>query len=437
MGFGWRKRKTALNRQRKGDIDAELVIPNHFRCPISLDLMKDPVTLSSGITYDRESIEKWLESGNFTCPVTNQVLRSYDQIPNHTLRSMIQEWCVENRKFGAERIPTPRVPVTGIEVSEILFGVEESVKRLDRCGCLDLVKKIRTLGSESERNRRCIVQNGTGGVLAAAFDEFARDSCERNEIALKEILCCLTWMLPFDAETQVYLGSKDSLGCLVWFLRNEDSTSVKQNSIVALKELASCDQKHVEALAGIEGVVEILFKFIQRPISTTIKKSSLMLSFQLVSFNEKIRKLFSQMGLVPILLESMIDTERSICEPALGVLDRLCDCDEGREEAYKNALTIPVLVKKILGVSDLASEYSISIIWKLIKYEQRNNGDGSIVLVEALQVGAFQKVLLLLQLGCGDETKQKVAEVLKSMNPYRTTSECIETSDFKNLKRSF
>ncbi|KAF5734048.1 hypothetical protein HS088_TW16G00490 [Tripterygium wilfordii] len=437
MVFGWRKRKNFLNRQRKGDVDAELVIPSHFRCPISLDLMKDPVTLSSGITYDRESIEKWLESGNFTCPVTNQVLRSFDQIPNHTLRKMIQEWCVENRKFGAERIPTPRVPVTGIEVSEIMFGVKDSAKRLDPCGCLDLVKKIRTWGSESERNRRCIVQNGTGGALAAAFDEFAKDSYERNEIVLEEILSCLNWMLPFDAETQNYLGSKDSLGCLVWFLRNGGSTSVKHNSIVALKELVEI-QRHVEALAGIEGLAEILFKFIQHPISTKITKSSLMLSFQLVSFNDKIRKLFVQMGLVSLLLESMIDTERSICERALGVLDRLCDCNEGREEAYRNALTIPVLVKKILRVSNLASEYSISTIGKLIKHEQKkNNGDGSMILVEALQVGAFQKVLLLLQLGCGDETKEKATEVLKSMNPYRTTLECIETADFKNLKRSF
>ncbi|KAF5730283.1 hypothetical protein HS088_TW20G00656 [Tripterygium wilfordii] len=375
MCFGWRKRKTALNRQRKGDVDAELVI---------------------------------------------------------------QEWCVENRKFGADRIPTPRVPVTGIEVSEIIFGVKESAKRLDRCGCSDLVKKVKTWGSESERNRMCIVQNGTGSALAAAFDEFARDSYERNEVVLEEILCCLNWMKPFDAETQIYLGSKESLGCLVWFLRNGDSTSVKQNSIVALKELVSCDQKHVEALTGIEGTVEIMFKFIQHPISTTITKSSLVLSFHLVSFSEKIRNLFCQMGLVSILLKSMIDTERSVCERALGVLDRLCDCDAGREEAYKNALTIPVLVKKILRVTDLASGYSISITWKLIKHEQKkNNGDGSMILVEALQVGAFQKVLLLLQLGCGDETKEKATEVLKSLNPYKTTLECIEIADFKNLKRSF
>ncbi|KAJ4967126.1 hypothetical protein NE237_018975 [Protea cynaroides] len=32
----------------------EVDVPSYFLCPISLQIMKDPVTVSSGITYDRE-----------------------------------------------------------------------------------------------------------------------------------------------------------------------------------------------------------------------------------------------------------------------------------------------------------------------------------------------------------------------------------------------
>ena len=35
----------------------------HFRCPISLELMKDPGMALTGITYDRESVERWLVRG--------------------------------------------------------------------------------------------------------------------------------------------------------------------------------------------------------------------------------------------------------------------------------------------------------------------------------------------------------------------------------------
>ncbi|XVF09413.1 hypothetical protein REPUB_Repub07fG0090700 [Reevesia pubescens] len=428
--FSWIRKKTTGRHGDKNKQHKELEIPTHFLCPISLDLMKDPVTLSSGITYDRESIDAWLQDGNFTCPVTNQVLRSFDQIPNHSLRKMIQDWCAENVNYGVERIPTPRIPVTSAEVSEILFSIMDSVRLLDQCGCLDSVQKIKKWGIESERNKRCIIANETAGVLAAAFDAFASDSFEKNVNVLEEILCVMNWMFPLAKEAQLYLGSQASLRCMVWFLECKD-LSVKQNSFIALKELLSCDQQHGEALAAMDGVNEMLVKFIKDPICPSITKSSLMVIFYMVSSSSSsIKSEFVEMGLVSLLLETIVESERSLCERALGVVDKLCDSKQGREVAYNDALTMPVLVKKILRVSELATEYSVSTIWKLSKYEER-------VMIEALQVGAFQKLLLLMQVGCGDETKEKATELLKLLNPYRAGLECIDSVDFKNLKRSF
>ncbi|KAL6281730.1 hypothetical protein ACE6H2_018611 [Prunus campanulata] len=449
MVLGWRRRRTdhGATKKQPQDLDMEALIPNHFLCPISLDLMKDPVTLSSGITYDRQSIDTWLEAGNFTCPVTNQVLRNFDQIPNHSLRRMIQDWCTQNKHYGIERVPTPRIPVLPIEVSEILFSIGASARRLDQHGCLDCVHKIKKWGAESERNKRCILENGTASVLAAAFDSFATDCIKRNATVCEEILSALSWMLlAFDEEAHKYLGSQASLHGMVWFLKTSDDLSVKQNAILALKELLACHDrnKHVDALAEIGGVNEVLFDFIREKISPTITKASLRVVFYLISSSsssssskssEKIKSAFLEMGLVSILLEILVDSEGGICERALGVLDSLCDFQEGREKAYANALTIPVLVKKILRVSEMATEYSISAIWKLCKCASRQEER---VLVEALQVGTFQKLLLVLQVRCGDEnTKEKTTELLKLLNPYRAGLECIESVDFKNIRRSF
>lgn len=73
-------------------------IPHHFICPISLQIMKDPVTVSTGITYDRDSIQRWQSHGqNNTCPVTNQLLpTTSDFTPNHNLRRLIQAWCASD-----------------------------------------------------------------------------------------------------------------------------------------------------------------------------------------------------------------------------------------------------------------------------------------------------------------------------------------------------
>lgn len=416
----------------------ELSIPNHFRCPISLDLMKDPVTLSTGITYDRESIETWLESGNKTCPITNQVLINLEPIPNHTIRRMIQEWCVENRSFGVERIPTPRIPVSSVLVSDILSKIMNARVREDRDGCEELVKKIKELAKDSERNRRCIVSNGAGNIIAATFESFSNGSFDENRSVLEGILSALTCIFPLDSEAKSYLGSPPSLRCMIWFLESK-SLSGRRNAVLAIKELLSSDQNIIQGLSEIDGAMEELFKLVKEPICPITTKSSLLIIFHLFSSSslpgkERIMAKFAEMGLVSLLLEILVDSERSICEKALGVLDGICGCDEGREKAYSHALTIPIVVKKMLRVSDLATELSVSILWKLGKNEKREEG---LVHVEALQVGAFQKLLLLLQVGCSERTKEKATDLLKMLNLHRDRLECIDTLDFKNLKRPF
>ncbi|KAI4365765.1 hypothetical protein MLD38_021723 [Melastoma candidum] len=91
--------------------------PEEFRCPISKEVMRDPVIVSTGQTYDRFSIQKWLKAGNRTCPLTRQVLSNMVLTPNFLVREMIAKWCRtrgielsdrvhcidENSEFAAER----------------------------------------------------------------------------------------------------------------------------------------------------------------------------------------------------------------------------------------------------------------------------------------------------------------------------------------------
>ncbi|RCV06434.1 hypothetical protein SETIT_1G161800v2 [Setaria italica] len=79
----------------KGGAEAA-VVPEQFLCPISSEIMRDPVVLASGQTYDRRFIQEWLGAGNRTCPQTQQVLSNTILIPNHLVRSMISQWCTDN-----------------------------------------------------------------------------------------------------------------------------------------------------------------------------------------------------------------------------------------------------------------------------------------------------------------------------------------------------
>lgn len=58
-----------------------------FVCPISMSLMRDPVILSSGHSYEREAIIEWLRVNN-TDPMTNVEVDGV-LTPNITLKSAI------------------------------------------------------------------------------------------------------------------------------------------------------------------------------------------------------------------------------------------------------------------------------------------------------------------------------------------------------------
>jgi len=61
-----------------------------LRCPISLEVMRDPVMAADGHSYERASIERWL-AAHRTSPMTGRVLPHTELVPNHRLRGVIDE----------------------------------------------------------------------------------------------------------------------------------------------------------------------------------------------------------------------------------------------------------------------------------------------------------------------------------------------------------
>jgi len=60
-----------------------------FLCPITREVMEEPVICADGHTYEKNSIQMWLQSHSRS-PKTNQELSSTELIPNHALRNAIE-----------------------------------------------------------------------------------------------------------------------------------------------------------------------------------------------------------------------------------------------------------------------------------------------------------------------------------------------------------
>ncbi|VAI77675.1 unnamed protein product [Triticum turgidum subsp. durum] len=67
------------------------VVPSHFICPISQEVMDDPCVAADGHTYERTAIEAWLKKHKIS-PITKHILPSLTIIPSHSLHEAIQQW---------------------------------------------------------------------------------------------------------------------------------------------------------------------------------------------------------------------------------------------------------------------------------------------------------------------------------------------------------
>jgi len=75
-----------------------ITIPEDFICPITQELMKNPVVAADGQSYEKEAILCWLQGGHETSPLTGLKLKSDVLIENYRLKSIIETFQRETQR---------------------------------------------------------------------------------------------------------------------------------------------------------------------------------------------------------------------------------------------------------------------------------------------------------------------------------------------------
>lgn len=91
-GYKYQDPESKYNKFMRSMDERFKITPEEYICPISLQIMSDPVVAADGITYDRNNIEKWFEDGNNKSPTTGAPLTSLILIPNINLKKIINEF---------------------------------------------------------------------------------------------------------------------------------------------------------------------------------------------------------------------------------------------------------------------------------------------------------------------------------------------------------
>ncbi|CAN4119163.1 unnamed protein product [Withania somnifera] len=397
----------------------EIEVPCYFLCPISMEVMRDPVTISTGITYDRQNIEKWIFScKHTTCPVTNQDLKFTHLTPNDNLRRLIQSWCMLNSSNGIQRMPTPKPQVQKAHVVRILNEAQKNPDMQFNC-----LRRIRSMARASESNKKCLESAGVVDFLASIMTK--KNESEVSK-ARDEALNTLFHLNPSDTELKKFNNLQNDhqdnqfLDCLIQFL-NSGHVPSRTNAIALLR--STLNVADPAQLIGIQPVyIKAIVGILNDKISQQATKEALKLLVELCPWGRN-RIKAAEHGAVFALIELLLETnERRVCELILTALDHLCTCAEGRSELLSHGGGIAIVSKKILRVSHLASDRAVRILCSVSKFSATcyNN-----ILQEMLQVGVVTKLYLALQVDVSPKTKEKIKGILRLHSRVWRDSSCI------------
>jgi hypothetical protein len=122
-------------------------IPDEFFCPISLDLMEDPVTAADGHSYERREIEAWFGGGHNTSPKTGAVLPNTNLVPNIPLRNLIREYRERRTQAAAAATVATVANTEESQRERELRAQVQQVQQEKQCLCQQLASSCRFFNS--------------------------------------------------------------------------------------------------------------------------------------------------------------------------------------------------------------------------------------------------------------------------------------------------
>ncbi|KAJ7963939.1 RING-type E3 ubiquitin transferase [Quillaja saponaria] len=377
------QRSASVGRKLDHSSSSQSMVPNirdEFRCPISLDLMRDPVIVSSGHTYDRNSIAQWINTGHHTCPKSGQRLIHTALIPNYALKSLVHQWCHENNiplneptsmyssdseknrsndKLGENA--TDHISASKTAVDAVKMTAEFLVGKL-ATGSADIQRQaayeLRLLAKTGMDNRRIIAEAGAIPFLVTLLAS--------HDPRIQENAITALFNLSIYDNNKILIMAAGAVDNIIEVLESGKTMEARENAAAALFSLSMVDECKVtigaraRAIPALVGLLREGTPIGKRDAATTL--------FNLAVYNpNKARIVFA--GAVPLLIELLMDDKAGITDDSLQVLALLLGCSEGLEEIKKSRVLVPLLIDLLRFGSAKGKENSITLLMGLCKEE--------------------------------------------------------------------
>lgn len=322
---------------------ASPVIPDDFRCPISLELMKDPVIVATGQTYERACIQKWIDAGNKTCPKTQQVLPQLVLTPNYVLKSLIAQWC---ETHGIE-LPKKIGPGDRKTIEILLQKLSHGQLNVQR----EAAGELRALAKRNAENRVCIAEAGAIPLLVGLLSSQDQGTQEHAVTALLNL--------------SIHEGNKGpiiaagAIDPIVEVLKH-GNMEARENAAATLFSLSVVDENKVTI--GASGAIPALVSLL-RDGTLRGKKDAATALFNLSIYQGNKARAVKAL-VVPPLMQLLDDPASEMVDEALAILAILATHQDGRT-AISQASAVPVLVELIKTGSPRNKENAAAVLLAL------------------------------------------------------------------------
>lgn len=389
-----------------GRVDVIANPPDEFRCPISLDLMRDPVIVASGQTYDRVSISKWIEENHTTCPKSGQKLGHLNLIPNYALRSLITQWCEDNHvpfdkpekssKGGAgnNQVASSKAALEATKmtasflVGKLATGSPEVQKQV--------AYELRLLAKCGADNRMCIADAGAIPYLVTLLSS-------KDPKTQKNAVTALLNLSIYDKNKSLIINA-GALDPIIAVLRFGGSMESRENAAATLFSLSVVDEYKIvigKRPDAISGLVTLLRDGTPR----RGKKDAASALFNLAVYHGNKSPIVNS-GAVAVLVSLLSEDEAGVADDALMVLGLVAGSTEGLT-AIAEANAIPILVRLLRVGTPKGRENAIAVLLVLCR------SGGEKMVTAAIECStAVSSLCSLLTMGT-PRAKRKASSLLK------------------------
>lgn len=206
-----------------------------FMCPLTKQVMQDPVTIETGQTFEREAILKWFKEcrdngRKATCPLTQRELRSTEISPSIALRNVIEEWRTRNEEKELEKA-----------CNSLNLHSEDDI--------LHALVYISQLCQRSSAKKSLVRNEGIIPTIA----EMLKSSSRRVRLKSLEVLRAV---VEGNDENKEELGKGDTIRTIIKFLSNEHFQE-RELAVSLLYELSKYEPI-CERIGAVYGAILLL-----------------------------------------------------------------------------------------------------------------------------------------------------------------------------------